>query len=66
MPLLKPKIHQMVERTDSIDSIQMEFNQIFEAMFPKAAEKLIDHDKESMSELDEEILDELIKVNFVF
>lgn len=69
MPPLKPNLttpinkQNAVNRTDSIDSVQMEFNQIFENMFPKAAEKLLDHDQQKLSELNEEILTEITKVN---
>ncbi len=52
-----------INRTDSIDSVQMEFNQIFEKMFPKTAEKLLEHDQQNLSELNEKIVNEITKVN---
>ncbi len=51
-----------VERTDSIDSVQMEFNQIFEKMFPKAAEMLNEHDERKLAEFNEEAINEMITV----
>jgi hypothetical protein len=51
-----------VKRTDSIDSVQMEFNQIFEKMFPKAAEMLNEHDERKLAEFNEEAIHEMIAV----
>ena len=62
MPLVKPKLPMMVERTDSIDSVQMEFNQIFEKMFPKAAEMLNEHDERKLAEFNEEVVNEMTTV----
>ena len=52
----------MVERTDSIDSVQMEFNQIFEKMCPKAAEMLNEHDERKLAEFNEEVVNEMTTV----
>jgi hypothetical protein len=59
LPLVKP---MTVKRTDSIDSVQMEFNQIFEKMFPKAAEMLNEHDERKLAEFNEEAIHEMIAV----
>ena len=54
----------MLERPQSLDSAQVEFNEIFESTFPKQAELLnmITENSAESEQLEKEIVEDIIKV----